>query len=462
MPDNPELPAAATGSSTTITDPRTATRQAWALIDQHPAQALELAQQALDSPGADPAALAFSHLIMGAAHARLGDFQAARPLLEAAQQAYQAQPGLEVGNLRLLSELGWCLLALGDDQAALDQLQQHQQLQTTIFSRDTSNVAGLQAELAPELHLAEQRRLLASQRVADRRQAETRAERLLAITRLVWDPTELRTNLPAVAGILAELCGASSVALTLPAPDNTGLSDTFSHGEPVDPLAPALAIKLGPDNHDYGALMVAFPEGVHIDQAGCQALLEAVAWQIGVTLRNERLHAAVNRLSVIDTLTGLYNRRYFITLAEQELKRTRRYDRSFSILLMDLDHFKAINDEHGVRVGDELLSQFAQLLQTNLRDTDVSARYGGEEFILLLPETGLSEALGVAGRLLYTLRAWECQSSAGPLSITMSIGVAGIIEQETITIDQLLDRADKALYQSKKNGRNRVTVWLDT
>jgi diguanylate cyclase (GGDEF)-like protein len=462
MPDNPEIPAAATGNRTTITELRTATRQAWALIDQQPAQALELAQQALDSPGADPPMLAFSHLIMGAAHARLGDFQAARPLLEAAQQAYQTQPGLEVGNLRLLSELGWCLLALGEDEAALDLLQQHQQLQTTIFSRDTSNVASLQAELAPELHLAEQRRLLASQRVADRHQSETRAERLLAITRLVWEPAELRANLPAVAGILAGLCGASSVALTLPAPDNTGLSDTFSHGEPVDPLAPALTIKLGPDNHDYGTLVVAFPEDAPIDQAGCQALLEAVAWQIGVTLRNERLHAAVNRLSVIDTLTGLYNRRYFITLAEQELKRTRRYDRPFSILLMDLDHFKAINDEHGVRVGDELLSQFAQLLQTNLRDTDVLARYGGEEFILLLPETGLSEALGVAGRLLYTLRAWECQSSAGPLSITMSIGVAGIIEQETITLDQLLDRADKALYQSKKNGRNRVTVWLDT
>lgn len=461
MPDNPETTAAAAGSSTPIADLHSANQQAWALIDQHPSQALELARQVLESPGADPPVLAFSHLILGAAHARLGDFQAARPLLEAAQQAYQAHPGLEVGNLRLLSELGWCLLALGEDQTALDLLQQHQQLQATIFSRDTSNVASLQSELAPELHQAEQRRLLASQRVAASQLTSQRDARLLEITRLVWDPAELRPNLPEVAAIVVELCSAASVRISLASPENHDINEIYVHGEPGDSALPDVTIKIGRTGYEYGTLEVFYPDRTE-PAPDRLPLLEAIAWQISVTLHNQRLQAAVSRLSTSDALTGLYNRRYFLSLADQELKRTRRYERPFSIMLMDLDHFKQINDDHGLQVGDEVLSQVAQVLHNNLRDTDVLARYGGEEFILLLPETGLSEALGVAGRLLYTLRGNNCQTSAGPLSVTMSIGVAGILEEETVSLDQLLERADKALYQSKKNGRNRVTVWLDT
>jgi diguanylate cyclase (GGDEF)-like protein len=190
-------------------------------------------------------------------------------------------------------------------------------------------------------------------------------------------------------------------------------------------------------------------------------LLEAAALQIASAVRAHCLEVEVHRLTITDSLTGLYNQSYFLELAAQELKRAKRYEHPFSLLMMDIDHFREINENYGYLVGDEVLQAVSQTCHESLRQVDILARFGGEEFVLLLPETGLTEALGVAGRLLYTLRATPAQTTAGNIPVTISIGVSGLGGANGLTLDKLLDQADKALYQSKKNGRNRVTVWVE-
>ncbi|MFN2196307.1 MAG: GGDEF domain-containing protein [Anaerolineales bacterium] len=210
----------------------------------------------------------------------------------------------------------------------------------------------------------------------------------------------------------------------------------------------------------YGTLKLLYPSGSEIDAARLLALQSAAMLAAAAT-RSHCLNIEVHQLTVSDALTGLINQSYFLDMAGQELRRARRYDHAFSLLLVDIDNFRWVNETYGHSVGDEVLRDISQTFRENLRDVDILARYGGEEFVLLLPETSLNEALGVAGRLLYMLRSTPMATSAGEVQITVSIGVSGLTGQDDITLDRLLDRADRALYQSKKNGRNRVTVWLE-
>ncbi len=210
----------------------------------------------------------------------------------------------------------------------------------------------------------------------------------------------------------------------------------------------------------FGTLKVLFRQepALNGDQL---TLLAQIARQTAAAVRFHCLGLEVHKLTITDPLTGLFNQSYFLEIASQELQRARRYEHPFSLLLMDIDHFRFINETYGHSIGDEVLRAVSSTLHSSLRVVDILARFGGEEFVLLLPETGLNEALGVAGRLLYTLRATPAETSSGAIPVTMSIGVAGLVSEDGITLDKLLERADKALYQSKKNGRNRVTVWVE-
>lgn len=161
-----------------------------------------------------------------------------------------------------------------------------------------------------------------------------------------------------------------------------------------------------------------------------------------------------------DPLTGCANRRYFFKLAEHEFARARRYAQKLSVLMLDLDHFKAINDQHGHQVGDLVLQQLVQVCMIALRTEDVVGRLGGEEFAILLPETGGKKALDVAERLCLAVAAAEvplAQDGNPPLHFTASIGVA-TFGQEELSIGTILNRADRALYKAKSAGRNRVVA----
>lgn len=159
--------------------------------------------------------------------------------------------------------------------------------------------------------------------------------------------------------------------------------------------------------------------------------------------------------SLTDSLTGLFNRRYLQAKLREEKARADRYKRPFSIIMADIDHFKAYNDEHGHHKGDELLKKIASIFRKSVREIDVVCRYGGEEFLILLPETDTKQAQVVAERLrsLVAARTAGDLDSAAP--VTISMGIATYPHHATSPEMTILE-ADSALYQAKNTGRNRI------
>ena len=183
--------------------------------------------------------------------------------------------------------------------------------------------------------------------------------------------------------------------------------------------------------------------------------LTAFAVQAAVAIENVRLHAEAERLSVTDPLTGAWNYRYFERRFEQEIERSRRFGRVLALLMLDIDHFKLVNDRFGHQRGDEVLVEFRNRVTGSVRDIDTFARYGGEEFVLILPETNLEGGLAVAEKLrAATHRTPFCEDG---IRLTVSIGVACFPEHATAT-EELLRAADEALYEAKLQGRDRVVT----
>lgn len=194
---------------------------------------------------------------------------------------------------------------------------------------------------------------------------------------------------------------------------------------------------------------------------GGQARLASVfANQVSIALENAHLFEEVTRLSITDPLTGLFNRRHFYEMTLHEYERYVRYGTPFSVLMLDADHFKQINDTYGHLAGDKVLETLADLFRANLRKVDILCRFGGEEFIATLPETRAREAACLAERLRDQINKCVVQTDAGPVTVTVSIGIAEF-DRGCDTIDRLLDCADKALYQAKMDGRNKVSVFLE-
>lgn len=166
------------------------------------------------------------------------------------------------------------------------------------------------------------------------------------------------------------------------------------------------------------------------------------------------------RLAATDPLTGALNRREFIAISEREGVRAKRYKRPLSVLMLDLDHFKQLNDNFGHAAGDKALQRFTSLCCNALRNIDIFSRWGGEEFVALLPETGAEGAAVIAERLRQIVSREKIENRNQKYDLTVSIGVAQFREGET-TIDGPLSRADAAVYDAKKAGRNRVAVYRD-
>ena len=177
-------------------------------------------------------------------------------------------------------------------------------------------------------------------------------------------------------------------------------------------------------------------------------------------LELERINVKLTDRANRDELTGLSNHRFFRETLNKELARSKRHDRTFSLIFMDIDHFKNYNDSHGHLAGDELLKEVGRILDGECRESTMAARYGGEEFVLLLPETDRDGAEATAERMRQKVEQHKFTGrETQPLGcITLSMGVATFPESGTEST-MLLDHADKALYQSKRGGRNRVSVW---
>ena len=174
--------------------------------------------------------------------------------------------------------------------------------------------------------------------------------------------------------------------------------------------------------------------------------------QTHIKLRGMQLH--MERLAVTDELTGCYNRRYFMRQGEIELSRHMRHDRPMALLMLDIDYFKRVNDTCGHATGDRMLKKVAEIITVNLRKSDLFARIGGEEFTVLLTDTDTAGALHIAEGLRGRLRFPVEESS---LFISISIGTAMMREDDS-DLNQILSRADKALYCAKEAGRDRVIL----
>ncbi len=158
-----------------------------------------------------------------------------------------------------------------------------------------------------------------------------------------------------------------------------------------------------------------------------------------------------------DPLTGLANRRRFMAFATEEQARAQRYGRAMTVLMVDADFFKRVNDQYGHAAGDQVLRRIAAVLAAGVRSHDMVARFGGEEFVALLVETGPLGAMTVAERLRQTIAREPVATDAGPVPITVSIGAAGTAGPDA-DVEQLIARADEALYTAKRSGRNRVEL----
>ncbi len=215
-----------------------------------------------------------------------------------------------------------------------------------------------------------------------------------------------------------------------------------------------------------GAILI---ESNIVDQYGeHQALiLSTFASQAVIAIENARLFGEVKKLATIDGLTGLYNRRYFFELGEREVSAAKRYNRTISCMMLDIDHFKRFNDKYGHDVGDLVLKTIASTLQKTLRDVDIPGRYGGEEFAIILPSTTIDGAKVSAERIRKAIESMEIFTEKhGMLNATVSIGVFGTSNVETNAKTQgilsinnlgdLLKAADEMLYKAKESGRNQV------
>ena len=186
-------------------------------------------------------------------------------------------------------------------------------------------------------------------------------------------------------------------------------------------------------------------------------MLTIFAKQIGTSLERSRLFQEVQSLALTDHLTGLRNRRSLFELGTIEFSRSLRMERDFCCMMLDLDHFKQINDTYGHPVGDQVIQEFAKRCQCSVRDVDLIGRYGGEEILILLPETDWQTAMLVAERLRASVAERPINISGQKINITVSIGVSGQ-DENTLELETLIARADQAMYMAKHKGRNCVAI----
>ena len=185
--------------------------------------------------------------------------------------------------------------------------------------------------------------------------------------------------------------------------------------------------------------------------------LDIIAGFASVAIENARLY----EMATLDRKTGLYNHGYFQNRLVEEMERANRYKTDLALMILDLDHFKQVNDTHGHMKGDEVLIQIADTLKKQIRTYDIPARFGGEEFMVILPETDGNGALIVAERIRKSIQKLAFKSSKGKFSVTSSFGIASYLHSANLTEDIFIEQSDQALYHAKENGRNQTVLYDD-
>lgn len=215
---------------------------------------------------------------------------------------------------------------------------------------------------------------------------------------------------------------------------------------------------------EFGAPLIELPAAAFQSMFVATVLFDVIGLLLVIKIFVDDLLQAKEELSQLamkDELTGLYNRRHLLYMAERHINFCRRYSGQLSVIMIDIDYFKTINDTYGHAAGDLVLKRLATILETNSRvDCDIVARFGGEEFLLLLPSTGLEAAKLTAERLRNHVEKEDFKLNGKTIKVTISCGVAGY-GSDTVP-DVLFECADKAMYEAKRSGRNRVVVMAES
>jgi diguanylate cyclase (GGDEF)-like protein len=205
-------------------------------------------------------------------------------------------------------------------------------------------------------------------------------------------------------------------------------------------------------NEELGKLNLSY-EQLTVDLKQAKEKAENYAQEL------QKANEELRKMALKDGLTGLYNHRYFQDLMDHELSRARRYKKPFSLIMLDLDHFKKINDHYGHPVGDVVLKGVSEAIQNSIRDCDFAARYGGDEFAVVLPETELKGAAMAAERMRKAVEDLEIATNGIDIDVSISIGVTcyhTLADKKDKS--EIISEADKALYKSKKKGRNKTCL----
>jgi len=223
---------------------------------------------------------------------------------------------------------------------------------------------------------------------------------------------------------------------------------------PVQDLHSVLGIPLFRENQVIGLISVISTQVDALNKQQIQ-LLETIASQVSVYFHNVFMYDRMKELAIIDELTGIYNRRFFYIAANKEINRSIRYKKDLSFVLIDIDHYKEVNDHYGHLAGDKVLQRITQVIQKELRTSDVFARYGGEEFLILLSDTSGNAAFEVAERIRKKVEALRVNYDEEEISVTISLGVTRLTKDRS-SLHEIMAVVDQALYSAKQKGRNRV------
>jgi len=228
---------------------------------------------------------------------------------------------------------------------------------------------------------------------------------------------------------------------------------TLAPSEPIADAAVAIPLRRG--NHAIGVLALYGLGPAETFSEDDVHLLQSLMHQAETAIENTFLYEEATRLSITDGLTGLWNRRLFDLRINEELQRAIRFQEPFGLLLVDLDHFKSVNDQYGHQAGDAVLVELARRLTEATREVDVVTRFGGEEFALILPKTPVQGTLRLAEKVREVVANEPFSAGNASMPVTVSVGAAGY-PAHGLSAAELLAAADAALYRAKENGRNRV------
>ncbi|WIG98823.1 diguanylate cyclase [Myxococcus sp. SDU36] len=274
-------------------------------------------------------------------------------------------------------------------------------------------------------------------------------------------PEEFALRITAHGPEVPRLAREVSLVVLCPGEDAQASLDLLERLIPGEgPVGPPVVLLAPPEPRELGLEALRRGAEVVFDPWAPDELVARVHRALSAQTRMEALSAQVSelqRLSSTDGLTGVHNHRHFQERLREEFRRAQRYDDALSLILLDLDYFKEINDKYGHSAGDGVLRDVAAALTRGVRETDLVARYGGEEFAVLLPRTHLTGALTVAERVRRELRALRLEVEDG-LQVTASFGVSCFPHRTVLTPEQLLLTADEALYQAKRDGRDRICL----